>query len=687
MYLANLRSLLMENLPFLTPRQKKALKKIGLETVYDILTYFPLRYEDRKEISSIETSLLTKKPVTTIVRVIDHDFIFFQNKKHPKIIVQDNKMRAALVGFHRPYLIKNLRIGNTYWIYAQFFMKYNEIQTTSFEFEPYEENGTPKHFGKILPVYRLPSELYPKEFQEIIQKLLDTYLPQIEDEIPAYAVSGHKLLLKTEAYREIHFPTDFSRLRKARIRIAYEEVFGIQIAVQLRRKAILSFSKERRYTSTSRAWHILSTLSFTLTTDQQKAMKEIEKDLFATYPMHRLLQGDVGAGKTIVAFFAMLVASENHHQAALLVPTESLAFQHYQSLKNLVKEEFPVALLTSSTPPKERKEILEKLQKNQLPLVVGTHALLQPDVVFSDLALVVFDEQHKFGVEQRLALSKKGKHPDLLVMTATPIPRTISLTLYGDLDISIIQEKPKNRLPIKTHWITSSEYSQMLTFVRKELEKGRQVFFVYPVIEASEKLELKSLAHYHKQIQEKLSPFEVVWLHGRMSSEEKNEALDRFRSQKAHVLVSTLVIEVGIDVPNATVMVIEAADRFGLSQLHQLRGRVGRGNHQSYCFLVTDEEISEEAKDRMKILCETDDGFAIAEADFKQRGPGAILGVRQSGLPELKFANLFDHRFLSMCMEDTRRIIAYDPKLSLPKHQCIAEGIIKFLPLDYLGSG
>ncbi|MFN3660029.1 MAG: ATP-dependent DNA helicase RecG, partial [Brevinematales bacterium] len=505
MYLADLRTLFIENLPFLTPRQKKALKKIGLETVYDILTYFPLKYEDRKEISSIETSLLNKQPVTTIVRVIDHNFIFFQNKKHPKIIVQDNKMRAALVGFHRPYLLKNLRIGHTYWIYAQFFMKYNEIQTTSFEFEPYEENKPPKYFGKILPVYRLPSELNPKEFQEIIQKFLDTYLPQIEDEIPAYAVAGHKLLLKTEAYREIHFPTDFSRLRKARIRIAYEEVFGIQMAVQLRRKALSSFAKESRYTSTSRAWHILSTLSFALTTDQQKAMKEIEKDLFATHPMHRLLQGDVGAGKTLVAFFAMLVASENHHQAALLVPTESLAFQHYQNLKNLVKEDFQVALLTSSTPPKERKDILEKLQKNQLSLVVGTHALLQPDVVFSDLTLVVFDEQHKFGVEQRLALSKKGNYPDLLVMTATPIPRTISLTLYGDLDISIIQEKPKNRLPIKTHWITSSEYSQMLTFVKRELENGHQAFFVYPVIEASKKLELKSLAHYHKQIQEKLS--------------------------------------------------------------------------------------------------------------------------------------------------------------------------------------
>ncbi|QJR21743.1 ATP-dependent DNA helicase RecG [Brevinematales bacterium NS] len=687
MYLADLRSLSIENLPFLTPKQKKALKKIGLETVYDILTYFPFRYEDRKEISSIETSLLTKKPVTTIVRVIDHESIFFQNKKHPKIIVQDNKMRAALVGFHRPYLFKNLRIGNTYWLYAQFFMKYNEIQATSFEFEPYEEKAIPKHFGKILPVYRLPSELYPKEFQGIMQKLLDTYLSRIEDEIPVYAVTGHKLLSKTEAYQEIHFPTDFSRLRKARIRIAYEEVFGIQIAVQLRRKALSSFAKDGRYLSASRAWKMLSTLPFPLTTDQQKTMKEIEEDLFSSQPMHRLLQGDVGAGKTLVAFFAMLVAAENNHQTALLVPTESLAFQHYHSLKNLVKEAFFVALLTSSTPPKDRKDILEKLQTKEPCLVVGTHALLQPDVVFSDLALVVFDEQHKFGVEQRLALSKKGNHPDLLVMTATPIPRTISLTLYGDLDISIIREKPQNRLPIKTHWITTSEYSKMLAFIKKELENGRQAFFVYPVIEASEKLELKSLEHYHRQIQEKLSPFEVVWLHGRMSSEEKTEALDRFRSQKAHVLVSTLVIEVGIDVPNATVMVIEAADRFGLSQLHQLRGRVGRGSHQSYCFLVTEEEISEEAKERMKILCETDDGFAIAEADFKQRGPGEILGVRQSGLPELKVADLCDHRFVAMCMEDTRRIIAYDPELALPKHRCIVEGILKFLPLDYLRSG
>ncbi|MCX7883123.1 MAG: ATP-dependent DNA helicase RecG [Brevinematales bacterium] len=687
MYLGDLRFVSMEHLSFLTTRQKKILEKMGLTSIYEILTYFPFRYEDRMQISSIETSLISQKPVTTLVQVVAHESIFFQNRRHPKIIVQDDKMRASLLGFHRPYLTKHLRIGEKYWLYAQFVMKYNEIQTSTFEFEPYQQGVSPKSFGKIIPVYRLPSELHLKEFQSIVQKCLDHYLPQIEDEIPLYAITGHKLLSKREAYQEVHFPTDFSLLRKARLRIAYEEIFAIQIAVQLRRRALASYTKHTRYSDTHTAWSFMEHLPFSLTTDQKKVMGEIEQDLLSSQPMHRLLQGDVGSGKTVVAFFAMLVAATNHHQAALLVPTESLASQHYHTLAAIVQDKISVALLTSSTPAKERKEIVERLQTNALSLIVGTHSLLQPDVRFADLALVVYDEQHKFGVEQRLALSKKGNHPDLLVMTATPIPRTLSLTLYGDLDISILREKPKNRLPTKTYWIRAKEYSKMLDFVRKEIEKGRQAFFVYPVIEASEKLELKSLEHYHQQIQHKLAPYEVVWLHGRMSPEEKTLALERFRSHQAHVLVSTLVIEVGIDVPNASVMVIEAADRFGLSQLHQLRGRVGRGEYQGYCFLVTEDDISEEGAERMNILCQTDDGFAIAEADFKQRGPGDILGVRQSGLPELKVADLCDHRFLAMCMEDTRRIIAYDPHLALPKHQGIVEGILKFLPMDYLSSG
>ncbi len=687
MYLGDLRSYSLESFDGITNRQKKALQKFGFESVYDLITYFPFRYEDRKEIASIETSLLTQKPVTTVVRVIEHEHIYFQNKRHPKIIVQDEKMRAALVGFHRPYLVRNLRIGEKYWVYAQFTMKYNEIQASSFEFEPYQEGVQPRNFGKIFPIYRLPGELHLKEFHTLIQRLLDVYLPQLEDEIPLYAVTGHKFLTKAEAYREVHFPTDSSLLHRARLRIAYEEIFGIQIAVQLKRRAVSSYAKPTRYPQRDQTSAIMRELPFALTNDQQKAMEEIVADLCSPHPMHRLLQGDVGAGKTVVAFFAMLLAAENHHQAALLVPTESLAFQHYENLTLMVKDRVRVALLTSSTPPAERKHILEGLERGEISLIVGTHALLQPDVVFNDLALVVFDEQHKFGVEQRIALAKKGDHPDMLVMTATPIPRTIALTLYGDLDISIIRQKPKDRIPVRTHWIRPSEYRQMREFIKKQLEQGRQAFFVYPVIEASEKLELKSLEHYYHHIKEWFSPFSVVLLHGRMPSEEKMASLESFRTGKSSVLVSTLVIEVGIDVPNATVMVIESADRFGLSQLHQLRGRVGRGQHQSFCFLVTDEDITPEGKERMEIMCRTEDGFEIAEADFKQRGPGEILGVRQSGLPELKVANLYDHRFLAMCTEDARRIIAYDPELALPKHRGIVEGILRFLPLDYLRSG
>jgi len=406
-------------------------------------------------------------------------------------------------------------------------------------------------------------------------------------------------------------------------------------------------------------------------------------------PMHRLIQGDVGCGKTTVAVAALIYAAENDIQSALMVPTEVLAIQHYKNLNPIFENlQIKSNLLTSSTSKEEKETILKNLENGEIKIIIGTQALIQENVNFKNLGLIVIDEQHKFGVQQRIQLSKKGKNPDILVMTATPIPRTLSLTLYGDLDISIINELPSNRRPILTQWIDHSRYKSMLKFVENELKKGKQAYFIYPLIEESEKIDAKNAEKMYYNIKNYYKNYKVGLLHGKLNNNEKYEVMNAFRNNEIDILVSTSVIEVGIDVKNATVIVIECADRFGISQLHQLRGRVGRGEDQSYCVLVTNKNISEETKSRMEALVKYQDGFILSEEDLKLRGPGEILGVKQSGLPELKIADfLRDEMLLIKTKEDIFEILQKDPELKLFENQCIKNGIINYIPIDFLYSG
>lgn len=689
MYLGELSRVPLEKSGLLTPRQSRLLGRLGLLSVADVFQYFPFRFDDRSRIESIEQGILEDRPVTVVATVMEHGFIYYRNRRHPKILVQDEKMRAWLVGFNRVYLKDAMKTGRRYWIHAHFVYKYNEIQASAFDFEEYREGEKPKNFGGIMPVYQKTEQLYLKELRGVIRKVFEKFGRDITDELPDYLVKAHRLLPKRDALFQMHYPDGELSLRKAKLRTAYEEFFGIQLAVTMKRRNIQAAEKRHAYRDRSALESLIRSLPFRFTGAQKRALEDIERDLASPRAMHRLLQGDVGCGKTAVAAAAMALAAGSGLQAALMAPTEVLAEQHYRTLSEMFRDTGLLAvLLTGSTPPAERETVRTMVADGRAGLVVGTHALIQEDVAFRNLSLIVFDEQHKFGVEQRIALSRKGERPDILVMTATPIPRTLTLTLYGDLDLSLIDEMPANRKPVATRWVTRPRYPAVLRFVEQEIEKGRQAYFVYPLIEASAKVETDNAVKMFETLRKHYRAFRLGLLHGRLGALEKYRVVDMFRKREIDILVSTTVIEVGIDVKNASVMVVEGAERFGLSQLHQLRGRVGRGEYPSTCVLVTPEDLSPESRRRMEIMESTQDGFRIAEEDLRMRGPGEILGVRQSGLPELKVADyLRDERLFLVAKEDASNILRDDPDLSKDINKTLREGIINFLPSDYLYSG
>ncbi|MGB9682267.1 MAG: ATP-dependent DNA helicase RecG, partial [bacterium] len=469
-----------------------------------------------------------------------------------------------------------------------------------------------------------------------------------------------------EAIYNIHFPKDESTLKKARERLAFEEFFLLQLAILRRR---VDNSREKApiiYASMDLEKRFLSILPFELTNAQRRVIEDIKRDLIAGSPMQRLLQGDVGSGKTIVAAYFLFVVSSNGYQSAIMAPTEILAQQHYDRIAPLLGElGLRVELLIGSTKEREKERIKASLISGDIDVVVGTHALIQDDIVFKHLAGVVIDEQHRFGVMQRLALKNKGNSPHFLVMSATPIPRTLALTLYGDLDVSVIDELPSGRIPVTTYWASGAQRAQVYSFVRKIVKNGQQAYIVCPLIEESEKMEAESATALAERMQRNVFPeFKVGLLHGRMNVSEKEEVMSRFRNREIDILVSTTVIEVGVDVPNATVMVIENAERFGLSQLHQLRGRVGRGELKSYCILISDLN-SEDAKERIKIMTKTQDGFEIADADLRLRGPGELDGTRQHGIPDFRIGNLLrDTRLLELAREEALRLLKEDAELT-----------------------
>jgi ATP-dependent DNA helicase RecG len=689
MFLNELKKVPIGDFQSLTKRQAPLLQKLGIFSVFDLLDYFPFRYEDRSRSVSIQNSILYEKPVTVIAQVIEHGFIFFGGKRHPKILIQDENTRAYLVGFNRDYLRTALKIGKKYWIYAQFIYKYNEIQASSFDFEEYHDEEKAKNFGFILPIYQRTESLYLKELRNIFRKALEFYLPEIDDELPEYLLKAHHLISKQSALKNIHFPEDEILLKKAKLRLAFEEFFAIQLAVALKKQMMQKKTREVKYSKMEKLESFIKNLPYQLTGGQEKSLSEIIQNMNSPQPMHRLLQGDVGCGKTTVALATMIYAAENGFQSALMAPTEVLAIQHFLTIqKQVLPLGLTTAFLSSSLAAEEKERLYKEIREGAYALIVGTHALIQEGLAFKNLCLIIFDEQHRFGVEQRIALSKKGKNPDILVMTATPIPRTLTMTLYGDLDVSIINELPAGRKNILTKWFTKKDFSGLLRFVSREIQKGRQAYFIYPLIEESEKIDVKNAVKMYELLVKYFDQCRVGLLHGRLSAEEKRETLGKFTNGSLQILVSTTVVEVGIDVANATVMVIEGAERFGLSQLHQLRGRVGRGEFQSYCALVTDDNVSPETKVRMETMVKYNDGFQIAEEDLKLRGPGEILGIKQSGMPELKIVDYMrDEKLLLVTKQDAANILEADPGLEKEVHQSLKNGIISYLPTDYLYSG
>ncbi len=647
------------------PKRASDLEKLGVRTLEDLLYLIPRRYEDKREIRPLSDLVfgdfnLVKAKVLNIDEITARG-----NLKILKAPLSDGSRRKVYaVWFNKEYIRKLISIGKEYLFYGKVINKYGEIQIQDPEFEPLEDINE-LGAGKILPVYPLAGSLTQKVLRSAVSLALEVLAPELSDYVPDEILRRNSFLDLHTALREIHFPSSSDSILKARDRLAFDELFLLQLFLALRVKDRRSDVAPILRIKGDLLKEFWQRLPFSLTNAQKRAWMEISKDLSSGKPMNRLLQGDVGSGKTVIAVAAMLLAVENGYQAALMAPTEVLAEQHFWVLDQyLTPLGVRIGLLTGSLKDRTKKRILDDLSSGEIKVVVGTHALIQEGVAFKDLALVVIDEQHRFGVAQRAALLRKGDSPHVLVMTATPIPRTLSLTIYGDLDISVIDEMPPGRKPVMTYWVTSKKRDRVYEFVRSRVVQGEQAYVICPLIEESDALEAEAAIRLYEELKSTLLREERLGLiHGRMRMEEKELVMRAFKNGNIQVLVATPVIEVGIDVPNATVMVIESADRFGLSQLHQLRGRVGRGEKQSYCVLVADPK-TEEARKRLSIIVSTTDGFKIAEEDLKMRGPGELCGVRQHGVTDFKVADVLrDYKLLTIARNEAFSLIERDPDL------------------------
>jgi ATP-dependent DNA helicase RecG len=658
------------------------LAHLGIHSIGSLLKHYPVRYDDRITPRTFSASA-EGVPVNTRCRVVSHEWIGHGYKKTLKVLVEDDTAQASLVCFGRNFLENKLTVGTEIFLTGQFSYKYGELQTGAFEFEEVSDN--PKDFGQILPVYPLSGKLQQKALRKAIRQALNDWALNIDSELPSSFSKSHNILEKSQALRQIHIPNSLKEIDQARQSLIREELFHLQLTIgrnALSHRSGKSASQELPCGLRDR---FIESIPFALTEDQRSSVDQILADMNSDRIMNRLVQGEVGSGKTLVAFIAALPVIEGGGQVAMMAPTELLARQHGENGAHYLEPlGIRIAFLSGQIGSEERRLLLEELQKGRIDLIVGTHALFTDDVQFSNLRLVIVDEQHRFGVKQRLSLAEKGVKPDLLLMTATPIPRTLSLTAFGDLDISSIKTMPRGRKTIITHLAQKGNEFKVYDFVHGELAKGRQAYFVYPLIEQSEKLVLKDAESMYRFIDEKAFPgYKCALIHSRIPEEEKRASMAAFSKGEVDILVATSVVEVGVDVPNATVMVVEQAERFGLSALHQLRGRVGRGENQSYCFLVFDTGLTEEGKQRMMIMKENSDGFVIAEEDLKLRGMGDISGVRQSGFMKLTIADLIrDREILLWARKETEKILTADPGLLSEDNSLIRELYNKVPPFD-----
>jgi len=674
------------------PKKAELFKnELKIHTIKDLLYYFPYKYVDKTKFYNIKDLTTDLAFVQLKGKINNIEEIGQGNKKRLVAKFVDDSGTIELVWFQGiKWIKKKLKIGEEYVIFGKpNFMKSNYISIAHPELETLEQYKTRKIKPGLHPYYSTTEKLkknyiFSRTISELISKALDQINP-ISDFLPKYLIERLNLLSLSEAIKNIHFPQNYNLLKAAEYRLKFDEFFINQLALikqkKIRTEKLPGYVFERIGNYFNDFY--FKKLNFELTNAQKRVLKEIRKDFKSSHQANRLLQGDVGSGKTIIALMSMLIALDNGYQTCLMAPTEILAQQHYKNFEKMLNGlDINLKLLTGSTKTKERKLIYKQLQNGEIQILIGTHALIEDTVKFHKLGLAIIDEQHRFGVAQRAKLWKKGKiPPHIIVMTATPIPRTLSMTLYGDLDVSIIDELPAGRKPIKTIHLKESERYKLYKFLEKEISKGRQVYIVYPLIKESEKLDYKNIEEGYKQITQFFPQpkYRVGILHGQMRPEEKEYQMQLFVSGQTQILVSTTVIEVGVNVPNATVMVIESAERFGLSQLHQLRGRVGRGAQQSFCFLITKNNLSPDAKKRINTMTQTNDGFKIAEVDMKLRGPGDIFGTAQSGFPfHFKIADLSkDNSILILAREIAQKILNEDPNLSSSIHKKLKAEVYK----------
>lgn len=651
------------------PKKAEKLNKLGIYTIKDLLYYFPRQFEDRSIIKKI-AQLEDEEKVT--VKALITNIESYTPKKGmtiTRIDVKDDTGFAKLTFFNREYIKNTFRVGDSILAFGKVKKNGRFVELNSCELEYL--SASPKNIGKLVPVYPLSYGVTNKDIMNTVRMVFESKDIKIPEYMPEYILKKYRLCGIEYAIKNIHFPKDKESLKIALYRLIFEELLVLQLGLFMY-KGGSSDEKGILFKRNQRLDEVLKSLPFSLTRAQNRALNEIIDDMCSEKVMNRLVQGDVGSGKTVVALLALAECVFNGYQGALMAPTEILAQQHYESFTETFEDiGINVELLTGSVTKKQKEGILQRAKDGEIDILIGTHALIEDNVEFKNIGLVITDEQHRFGVRQRGKLSSKGESPDILVMTATPIPRTLALILYGDLDISIIDELPPGRQPIETIAVEKKKRGKVYnSLVRREVDKGRQVYIVCPLVEESETLDITSATETAEEIKRDFFPdLRVGLLHGKMKPSEKDTIMTAFKNHELDILVSTTVIEVGVNVPNSTLMIIENAERFGLAQLHQLRGRVGRGKHQSYCVLIYGSN-SEVCRKRMNIMEETNDGFKISEKDLEIRGPGEFFGTMQHGIPELKVANLFKHmKILKTVQQEARIIIGEDPTLDFKEYR------------------